>query len=128
MATIKQKLALSKLAENGGNFYQAMVDAGYTPITASTPKKLTNSKGWNELMEQYFPDDILADLHRQGLYAVKKDHSMTGPDEWIPDMPTRKQFIELAYRLKGRMKENINQFNVGGDMNLEFRKDDSKTD
>ncbi|MDO8487563.1 MAG: hypothetical protein Q7S45_04665 [Candidatus Curtissbacteria bacterium] len=51
MATFKQKLAASKLVENGGNIGEAMKSAGYSKNTAKTPQKLTESKGWRELMD-----------------------------------------------------------------------------
>ena len=44
MATIRQKKALAKIVENGGNVSKAMVEAGYSPMTAKTPQKLTESK------------------------------------------------------------------------------------
>ncbi len=46
MSTIKQKRALQKMVENGGNVSQAMIQAGYAPATAKTPKKLTKSDGF----------------------------------------------------------------------------------
>ena len=51
--TLKQKLATEKLVENGGNIGKAMIEAGYSPMTAKTPQKLTESKGFQELKEQY---------------------------------------------------------------------------
>lgn len=69
MATLKQKLIVSKLVENGGNIGKAMVDVGYSPNTAKTPTKLTRSKGWQELMETAFPDEMLIKVHKELLEA-----------------------------------------------------------
>ncbi len=42
--TIKQQVAVKEMVVNGGNATQAMLTAGYSPNTANTPAKLTNSK------------------------------------------------------------------------------------
>lgn len=69
--TTKQKIAASKLVENGGNIGGAMMAAGYSPTTAKTPKKLTKSKGWSELMKEVLPDSSLVHTHRQLLNSYK---------------------------------------------------------
>jgi hypothetical protein len=48
MATIKQTRAVAALVGNGGNVTQAMLKAKYSPNTANTPQKLTDSKGFKE--------------------------------------------------------------------------------
>ncbi|NCC19396.1 MAG: hypothetical protein EOM29_10705, partial [Bacteroidia bacterium] len=53
MATEKQIKAISNMVENGGIASRAMVDAGYSEATAKTPQKLTESKGFKELCEEY---------------------------------------------------------------------------
>lgn len=50
MTTPRQRKALDNLVENGGNKYQAAVDAGYSPNTAITPSKVFESKGIQELV------------------------------------------------------------------------------
>lgn len=65
MTTIRQKLAASKLVENGGNMGKAMIAAGYSKATAKTPQKLTRSKGWRELMENSLPDELLCKKLRE---------------------------------------------------------------
>jgi hypothetical protein len=51
MATEKQKRAIKNVVENGGTVSKAMREAGYSPNTAHTPKKLTESDAWRELMD-----------------------------------------------------------------------------
>lgn len=51
MATQKQQRALEEMVENGGNVSQAMLKAGYSPRTAHTPSKLTQSKSFREFRE-----------------------------------------------------------------------------
>ncbi len=52
------------MAENGGNASRAMLEAGYSPVTAHSPQKLTRSEGFKELMEQagLTPDLIVESL------------------------------------------------------------------
>lgn len=53
MATERQKLAVEKMVENGGIASRAMRDVGYSEQTAKSPNKLTESKGFKEICEQY---------------------------------------------------------------------------
>jgi len=53
VATNKQKRAVDIMVENGGNASKAMREAGYSPQTAKTPKKLTGTKGYQEILEEY---------------------------------------------------------------------------
>ena len=67
--TYKQKIAASKVVENGGNIGKAMLAAGYSPATAKTPQKLTRSKGWQKLFKQHLPEEKLLEKHKQLLDA-----------------------------------------------------------
>lgn len=91
MPTIKQKLVASKLVENGGNIGKAMVSVGYSPVTAKTPQKLTESKGWKDLMDTIFPDEVLLNTHRQLLD--------------VSDANVVIRALDLAYKLKGKYRE-----------------------
>jgi hypothetical protein len=90
MATLKQKKAVKKLVENGGNVSKAMRDAGFSPETAKTPKKLTESKGFKDLMDEMGLDDAtLTTKHKELLQSQRMDH-MTFPlgpvdEEDIPE-------------------------------------------
>src|SRR3990167_7436761 len=91
MATTRQKLALHKSIKNGGNISKAMVEVGYSPATAHTPQKLTKSKGFIELCEEIgLTDDFLAKALYDDIKAKKQD---------------RKPELELAFKVKGRLKE-----------------------
>lgn len=101
-------MAFDKVAENGGNISKAMREVGYTPISAATPKKLTNSKGWQELMKKYFPDSKLASLHKKLLekkeVIVVSDGAKEGSHiEWTGQPHTDAlKALETAYKLKAR--------------------------
>lgn len=87
MATIKQKKAFDKVLENGGNVSRAMMDTGYTVATAKTPKKLTTSKGWQELMDEHLPDKLLATKHLELLNSEREEIATKS--------------LDMAYKLKG---------------------------
>lgn len=73
---------------------------------------ITKTKGWQELMEKYFPDEDLAKVHKEGLKATKKqfrNNNETGETEIIaeePDFPTRHKYLETAYKVKGKQGED----------------------
>lgn len=72
------------MVENGGNMGKAMIEAGYSPMTAKTPSKLTKSRGWQELMEFAFPDEWIARTQRELLKAATlsyKDVSVNTDDK-----------------------------------------------
>ena len=102
MATKKQKLALDIMVENGGNVSKAMREAGYSPETAKTPQKLTESIGFRELTESYLPDDML-------LRALADDIEKKEGN--------RKGELELAFKVKGRMTEKIDHTTNGESIN-----------
>ena len=64
MATIKQKKALDKIVENRGNISKSMREVGYSKKTAKNPKNLTESKGWQELLEEIKDDPLLNRLNK----------------------------------------------------------------
>ena len=123
MATAKQKKALEIMAENGGIVSRAMLEAGYRPETAKVPQKLTTSKGFKELCEQYLPDNLLIKIHKEGLKATKKSPHLVDRDEkgrpiyeYVKedDFSTRHKYLDTAYKIKGVLKEGpqINIVNI----------------
>jgi len=113
MATIKQKVALKNLVENGGNVTKAMIDAGYSPNTANTPQKLTESDGWQELMDKYLPDEKIIQKVDEGLEAtrvisaVKGTSANGGTTDFIdvPDYAVRHKYVETSLKIKGKLIE-----------------------
>ena len=101
MATNKQKKAVDIMLENGGNVSKAMREAGYSENTAKTPQKLTQSDGYKELMEAYLPDDML-------LRALS--------DDIEKKIGNRKQELELAFKLKGKMTDKVEHSNPDGNL------------
>lgn len=132
MASQKQKKAIANLVENGGNVSKAMRDAGYSVETAKTPAKLTQSKGFQNLMKQMGVDDEkLVHVLREGLEATEtivmgKESSESFVDI-VPDHKTRHKFLETAIKLKGLNKEeatgNTFIFNQGDLVKKKYVKD-----
>lgn len=100
MATAKQIAAVKKIAENHGNISKSMREVGYSPQTAKKPSNLTESKGFNELLEQYFPDDYVFDKHQKILDYNEGD-------------PKATQAVKLVYELKGKLKQNLDVTSKG---------------
>lgn len=114
MVTVRQKLALAKMVENGRSMGAAMIEAGYSENTAKAPTKLTTSKGWQALMQKHFPDSKLAALHKKLLdkkeVIVVSDGNQSGSHlEWTgqPHSDSLKA-LEVAYKIKGKLKEAEN--------------------
>lgn len=100
MATTKQKKAFDKIVENGGNTTKAMREVKYSEATVNSPKNLTESKGFQELMEEAgLTDDYLNNCLYEDIEAKKKN---------------RKPELELAYKLKGKLKDDkaVVQINI----------------
>lgn len=131
MTTLKQETAVKDLLENVGKpIGQAMLDAGYSPATAKNPDHLTESKGWNELMDKYLPDDKLLSTHDEALVAnrvisaINTNKEATGGTTdfiEVPDHAIRLKAVELGYRVKGRLSNNVQVLNQG-EMSIEFIK------
>ena len=98
MATLKQKKALDLLVGNGGNVTKAMRDAGYSENTANTPQKLTESDGWQELLEEYLPDSLLMKVHKEGLEATRNG----GEAGEVPDYAVRHRYLDTGLKVKNK--------------------------
>ena len=106
MATEKQKKALAKVLENGGNVSKAMKESGYSDAMAKNPQKLTQSQAFQQYMQKAgVTDERLVSVIKEGLEANKvivmgKDSSESFVDIQ-PDHPTRHKFLETALKIKG---------------------------
>lgn len=81
-------MAFKLMAENGGVASRAMEDAGYSKMTAVTPQKLTESKGFKELMDEHgLGDKDLASKHKKFLNSKKEEIGVKA--------------LDMAYKVKG---------------------------
>ncbi len=107
MATLRQKRAIAKIVEyRGKSIGKAMLEVGYSPKSAKNPKNLTQSKGWDELMQTHFPDADLAKLHKKLLEKkeaiVVSDGTRDGSHiEWTGQPHSDSiRALDTAYKLK----------------------------
>lgn len=109
MATTKQRVAIAKLAENGGNVGAAMRAAGYSKISSLTPKKLTGSKAYTELIEHYLPDALLLEKHSEIINSPRiKRTFMKGAMVEVTEEtdPSQVRGLDMAYKLKGKYQSD----------------------
>lgn len=91
MPTVKQQQAFEKVVENGGNVSRAMIDVNYSPNTAKTPQKLTESKGWKELCDEH---------------GLTEDFLVNALVDDIREKPkNRKAELELGFKVIGKLSE-----------------------
>lgn len=100
MATLKQKRAIAKSLENGGNISKAMRESGYSAAMAKNPQKLTESVAYKSLAER-IPDDLLEKTHIEGLQAKSFRYSPEGELIQTDDFAIRHKYLDSAYKLKG---------------------------
>jgi len=112
MGTLLQQRAVKNLVENGGKSVSgAMRKANYSPATAKTPKKLTQSKYYQRILKKYLPINKILRVHNQGLEANKvisaqvfpggKDGKPINDFIEVPDWQSRAKFVEMAYKRLG---------------------------
>ena len=101
----RREIAMEKIVENRGNVSKSMREAGYSDAYASNPDQFTNTKGFKELADAYLPDDFLLRALAEDIEAKPKQ---------------RKQELELAFKVKGKMTEKIDHTSDGKPMNIVF--------
>lgn len=127
--TIKQKRVALDILENPGKpVSQAMLDAGYSPAHAKNPDDLTKSKGWQQLMNEYLPDEKLLQVAQDGLEAMKpigasilvdkNGKVIKAEDEGaieVVDHFVRHKYLETGLKLKkhlGADNNSLTQVNI----------------
>lgn len=130
--TFKQKAAFDKALENGGVISAAMAEAGYSEAMAKNPQKLTESKGWQELMDTHLPDDQLTARHRELLdkrekVIIDRADPKTGESAVYevldqPDTVAVSKALDMAYKLKGSYapEKSVN-LNVNTDVKIDAK-------
>ena len=104
MATKRQKNALNKIVENGGNVSKAMRDAGYSKETAKSPSKLLDSKGFMQLMDELgLTDDLIVSALVEDISAKKGN---------------RVAELGLAVKMRGRIIEKADITSNGKELGV----------
>lgn len=104
---IRQKKLLKKILETTGkpvSVSQSMKEVGYGKGYAKNPQLLTKTKSWQDLMEEYLPDDLILESHNKLLKKTKVIYSITGDvietDEIDPNAVSKG--VDMAYKIKGK--------------------------
>lgn len=92
--TVKQKKAAKIMAENGGNVSRAMIEAGYSPMTAKTPQKLTEALGFKQLLQDFGPDIKKA-------FKTTNDLMEANNENDYPNWNARAKGVELTFKAHG---------------------------
>lgn len=120
--------------------YQALIDEGYSESYARAGGNLKHKPTWDQLLEQRLGDDKLSNIHAQLLTSKKLDymlftseiedievyallesvgctpkkiiHGIAGVHVWFwaPDNKTRKDALELAHKIRGKMSPEVIEF------------------
>lgn len=108
-----KKVFKEVMDNNGFNVRKAMLNNGYSPNSAKNPKQVTESKSWEMLLEEYLPDDLLTKVAQEGLKSTMVKTSFTEPDRELPDMPTRRQYLETVLKMKGKIVDKSENKDTG---------------
>ncbi|KKQ66850.1 MAG: hypothetical protein US86_C0003G0093 [Candidatus Daviesbacteria bacterium GW2011_GWA2_38_24] len=107
--TTKIKLAASKLSENIRNgkpvktMGQILKESGYSDSVCKHPDRVTKTKAWQQLMEQFLPDENLLRVHKELLEN----------NDWR----ARDSGLDKAYKIKGKYADN--KIQIGASEELE---------
>lgn len=107
----RMRKAAKLMAENGGGLSKGVImkKAGYSEEIQNNPAKITNSTTFRELLDQYLPEDALANKHKELLEAsdtFSRDFPDDMPDEEIRDLCEPHQ-VKRIYRNQVNVKNPI---------------------
>ena len=103
----KQKEFVKNYLANGENGTQAVIESGYNVknkrvATVIGSENLTKPdiieaiEAKKRTIAESIPDELLTEVHLQGLQAIKTDGESVSID-----FPTRHKYLETGYKLKG---------------------------
>lgn len=131
IVALKHKRVLDNVGKSKKSRYQAMIDEGYSPSYAKKGG-VGKTKSWEKLLEERLNDEKLSHIHQQLLVGKKLDymlftaeisdkdiyellesvgcvakkivHGIQGTHVWFwgPDNKTRKDALELSYKIRGK--------------------------
>lgn len=98
------KTAKLMAGKGGKSFAQAAREAGYSETIADNPQKITKSKSWQALMDEFLPQDLIARKHQELLEAEETIFIPRGKEileRKRPDHMARRAGIDMAHKLRG---------------------------
>lgn len=85
---------------------QILMEAGYSENVAEQPTKVTRTATWQELMDEYLPEDKVASTHADLLRANSMIYATSGgkitDTMEVPDWTARKNAVDMALKLRGK--------------------------
>jgi hypothetical protein len=90
------------MVSNGGILEPAMIEAGYSEAYARS-HKISKTKTWEELLEEYLPDELLTKVAVEGLFAKRIQTSPTEGDREVEDYAVRQRYLETTLKMKGKI-------------------------
>jgi len=108
-----KKVFTEKLENVGKPLGKIMRENGYSNNTADNPKRVTESKSWEILLDEYIPESLVLETHKEAFKANKVISARTmgnaneNTDDFIdvPDWQTRTKAVELGYRVRGKFQD-----------------------
>lgn len=122
--SIKHKLAFKEVV-NGSSLSQAMRTVGYSESTSKRTNKLTNTLGWQQLVDKYISEESLIKVHKEGLKATRTIFlGEDGGTDEVPDFAVRHKYLETGYKVRGRLVEKTPPALGGNVFNFNFFNED----
>ena len=108
------KQVFEKVVGNGGNVTKAMREMKYSENTINTPQKVTETKSWELLLNEYIPESLVLETHKKAFNATKviSARTMGKADERtddfidVPDWQTITKAYELGYKVRGKLESD----------------------
>jgi hypothetical protein len=112
----RAKKVLEKIVESGGTkaVSKAMREVGYSEGHCRNPHLFTRTKLWQDIIEEYLPDELLARKHKELLTKMDEKGEL--------DTQATARALDMAYKIKNKYQQQqtnvqINNFIplLGGD-------------
>ena len=120
--TLKQRKWIKEYIETGNATEASMraYDVKSREVAASIGHENLIKLQFHELMEEMGLTDVA--LLNMGIEGATKPVKQSITGEVFPDYNTRRGYWETLLKLKGKLRDTsiAQQFNVGGEMSLEF--------
>jgi len=117
-------MALKYLAENPtASTKEALIHAGYSPSVAKTPGNITKAESFQELLDQYLPQNKLLNRHGElvdsenetvALGAVKLAHQVRGNlnsgENALANITINFEGAPVSYDMEGEVVDITNEY------------------
>lgn len=99
MATkLRHRRVFKHVVEEGRKLGEAIKMEGYSDAVATAPTKITKTRSWKELVDEYLSDELLTKTHNE---LIKNK-----------DANIRTRAVEMGYKVKKRYSDEAQSGNV----------------